>query len=255
LITRRGQCFFYENGKVVDIPASLSISKEDTEGDKDLVQKQSFNKAVAQMKKELEIDPTNLGTIFRLMYYYLNSPESVGGGKEKAIEEAEAIKKQNTAAGHCALAMIFAHEKNYKQAENEYLKAIEINPTNVKPMYYLGYLYQENKQYEKAVSTFEKILMIDSTEINAYYQIGRTSCFSHKNLDRAEECFKKYIEKYIETNPEKGSPSIDMAHWRLGIIYKLQGKKDFAVKEFKKALALNPNNKWAKNALKEVQDE
>ncbi|NIM97125.1 MAG: tetratricopeptide repeat protein [candidate division Zixibacteria bacterium] len=43
------------------------------------------------------------------------------------------------------------------------------------------------------------------------------------------------------------------AHWRLGMVYDLQGKVDLAIAETEKAVHLDPESKEYKNTLKELK--
>jgi len=119
----------------------------------------------------------------------------------------------------------------------------------VNSCYALGYFYGRIKKYDNATQTFEKIVEIHPEEMGAYYQIGKMGALSGQNLDRAVECFRKYLTK----EPGKDSPSLAWAHYRLGMVYEKKEEKELAKKEYQAALKLDPDHKEAKKALKDLK--
>jgi len=206
-------------------------------------------KVKKEFEKSVELDPNNIDARFELMLYYLMAPGLMGGSKQKAREQAEEIKKRDAQQGHQALGLVYEFEKKYDQAEKEYLAGIKEDPGNPAPYYRLGYFYGRIKKYDKAFETFERILEIDPEEMNAYYQIGRMGALSGQNLDRAEEC----LRKYLQSKPKEGSPSLAWAHYRLGMVYEKKGKKQLAKIEYEAALRLDPDHRGAREALKNLK--
>ncbi|MEJ2628441.1 MAG: hypothetical protein P8078_07790, partial [bacterium] len=65
--------------------------------------------------KAVELDPENLDARIGLFNYYLQAPGIAGGGKEKAVKEAEKIMDLNPVQGHIALAQLYESEGNYPE--------------------------------------------------------------------------------------------------------------------------------------------
>jgi tetratricopeptide (TPR) repeat protein len=216
------------------------------------VLKQPFlaKKVKKEFEKAVELDSTNLDARFGLMQFYLVAPGIMGGDKDEAKKQAEEIKKLDPLLGYQALGLIYENEKDYDKAEREYLAAVEKDSLNVEPYYGLGYFYGRIEKYDEATRTFKKILQLDPEEMNAYYQIGRMGALSGQNLDRAAECFKKYLTQ----EPGENNPSLAWAHCRLGMVYEKKGEKDMAKTEYQAALKLDPDHKEAKKALKELKE-
>ena len=202
-----------------------------------------------ELEKALELDPDNVDAHFSLMQYYLYAPGFMGGSMDKAREQAEEIKKRASQKGHRAFVLVYEKDKRYDLAEKEYLAMIDADPGNLALQYEIGYWYQRTRQYDKAFQIFETILKMNPEEMNAYYQIGRTAAFSGSNLNRGEQCLKKYLQ----TPPEENNPSFAWAHYRLGMIYEKGGKRDLAKREYQIALSYDVNHKEAKKALKRLK--
>ena len=114
----------------------------------------------------------------------------------------------------------------------------------------MGYLYQRQQAYEKAAAAFEKVLAVDSADVTALYQIGRTLVLSESDLQRAEECFKRYL---AESRYKGWWPDRAAAHWRLSMVYDLKGRTDMAIAELEKALELDPKKEEWKDQLKQYR--
>ena len=198
--------------------------------------------------KAVELDPENLDARYGLFDYYLQAPPIAGGGKEKAKKEAEQIIKIDPVGGHLSLAQLYESEKNYTEAEKEFIEAAEIDPQNTNVYLNLGYFYQRVKEYDKAREAFLKVLDIDDDNMAACYQLGRTAIFSGKYLEEAIGYFKKYLEN----KPSQNDPSWSYAHWRLGMVYEKLNNREKAIEEYKKAIELDPENKDAKKALERI---
>ena len=199
--------------------------------------------------KAVELDPENLQARIGLFNYYFQAPGIAGGGKDKAKKEAEEIIKINPVRGHMAMAQIHEDEKDFSKAEQEYIKATEVNPEDTEPYYSLGYFYQNREKYDKARETFFKVLKIDSVDMDAYYQLGRTAVYSGENLEEGITYFKKYLEH----KPKPNNPTWAYAHWRLGMVYEKLGNKEQAISEYEKAIELDPDIQEAKESLKKVK--
>ena len=112
-------------------------------------------------ERAIALDPDNRAARFDLAQYYLLAPRTLGGGKEKAKEQAREIKKRNLPQGHEIWGMVYEAEDQHQQAEEEYLAAIDLDPNNLDVYYQLASLYEKTGQEEKAFEMLEKLLVLD----------------------------------------------------------------------------------------------
>jgi tetratricopeptide (TPR) repeat protein len=141
-------------------------------------------------------------------------------------------------------------EKDFDKTETYLRKAVELDTSSTySATYQLGSFLQQRKKYHEATEVFEKLYNQHPDQTAALYQIGRTHLFAKDSLDKAERCFKQYLQ----VEPKKGAPDWAAAHWRLGMVYDLQGKTDLAVAELEEAVRLDPKNKEYQKTLKEVK--
>ena len=219
-------------------------------------QKASIFKRIGLAKKSkrgflraIELDPEHVRCREALVRFYVQAPGIVGGGMDKAYAETEEIKKRNSVWAHRAYAKIYDHEKEYQKAEREHLAAIEEESDNPDIYYNLCEFYLKIEDFENAHDIMEKMLRELPEEVGGYYQIGRIGAISGKNLDRAEQCLKDYLQ----SDPREDDPSFAWTNYRLGMVYAHKGDKTAARECYQTALKQDPDHKEAKKALKKLK--
>jgi len=205
--------------------------------------KKCFLEAVA-------IDPANIEAREAMAGFYMEAPGIVGGSREKSWEQVEAIMALDETAGHSARVDYYMKYEEWENAEVELDALIALSPEDATLWFRLGRLYQDTEKYERALEMFEKSWATDPEYINALYQIGRTTVIGDREYAKGEAAFREYFTKSPD---ETVAPSISSAHWRMGMLYELQGQYDEAKQEYKTALELDPDNDNAKDAYKELK--
>jgi uncharacterized protein (TIGR02466 family) len=125
-----------------------------------------------------------------------------------------------------------AHKKGlYKEAEENYKKAIEFNPDLAVSHNNLGVLLKGLGRLEEAIVSFKKAIKLKSDYAECYNNLG----ISLKEIGKLDEAKISFI-KAIKLNPKYVS-----AHHNLGIILQLQMKLEEAKISYSKVVELNPN--------------
>ena len=201
--------------------------------------KTEFERAVAEDSKSI---PARAD----LTEFYAGAPSIVGGGTDKALDQAKQISALDPVEGRYALASIDLSLNKFAAAEKEYKAAITANPKRAKSYSQLAFVYIQEKKDSEAPPLFRQAIEADADYLPSYFGVARSDLLSGQNLDEAERFFKKYLSCW----PDDGDPSVANAHWRLGQVYEKEGKKDLAVAEWQEALKLSPNYKPAQDSLK-----
>jgi cytochrome c-type biogenesis protein CcmH/NrfG len=171
-------------------------------------------KCRAAYEKAIELDPRNLAARNSLMIYYQQAPGIVGGGIQKAYEQAAEIKKIDPTRGRIAYATLYVGESKYTEAFGEIEPLLQANPN----------------------------------DYAALYQLGRLSALSGDRLERGTDA----LRKCLELTPPTGSPGHDAVHWRLGNIAEKKGDKAEARTEYETALKITPTFPAAIESLKKL---
>lgn len=165
-------------------------------------------------EKAVDLDPKNIDARLSLMGFYQQAPGIAGGGTDKALNQAQEIKKLDPIRGRFALATIYATEKKFDQAFAE----------------------------------FEEVLKTTPDDYGALYQTGRLAAISGERLDRG----LTVLWQCLTLTPPENQPPHAAAHWRIGNIMEKQGDKTGARAAYEASLKLDPKFQQAIESLKKL---
>ena len=205
-------------------------------------------KTKAAWERAIALDPDNLDARSDLIQYYVQAPGFLGGSTQKALEQAEEIRKRNALRGYLELGALYEREKKLADAEKAYLGAAKEKSERHVGEYRLGVFYQNTGAFDKAFELFESMIAANPSEVGALFQIGKTGAMSGQRLERATEA----LEAYLQTTPGRNDPSLAAAHWRLGMIHEKRQDRERAKAEYLSALRLDPAFKPATESLKKL---
>lgn len=115
-----------------------------------------------------------------------------------------------------------------KKMVQEFKDAIAKNPKDTKALLGLANMYYDSGQYEKGITYYEQAVAIDEKNSNALSDLG-TCYFYLKNNEKAIKNFTLAI-KVDDKNLN--------ARYNLGLVYKAEGKKEEAKKEWEEMMKL-----------------
>ena len=131
---------------------------------------------------------------------------------------------------HSKLGSHHVQRGDYTNAEIEYRKAIEIDPTNFVPYDGLGFIFALQKKFQEAEEKFDTALKINPDYVPTLYKLGKIFLIRQEN-DKAKDTYQKAV------NVE---PTYYPAHHGLGIIYSQEENLNKAVEHLQHAVSLNP---------------
>lgn len=171
-------------------------------------------KCKAAYEKAVELDPKNIDARVSLMNYFQQAPGIAGGSKDKALTQAQEIKKLDASRGRFAFATLYLAEKKYDQAFAE----------------------------------FEEVLKEKPDDYAALFQTGRLAALSGERLDRGLDV----LRQCLTMTPPEGQPGHAAAHWRIGFILEKKGDKAGARTAYEASLKLDPRFPQAIESLKKL---
>lgn len=201
-------------------------------------------------EKSVELNPENLTARNSLATYYLTAPGIAGGSTKKAKEQIDYIKSKDPRMGYYAMANYYFRKKEYDEAKTEYLNYLDIADDKSEVLYQIGFIAQTQKNYPEAFDYFNKSIQESKIFTPSYYQYARTAIFAETKIDEGIKMMKIFIDN---GGSERG-PDLASAHWRLGMLYELNGQKDLAKNIYLKALELDPNHEQANSALDNLEE-
>lgn len=171
-----------------------------------------------------KLDEKHIETRWALVELYMQLPGIIGGSQSKSMQYANELEALSKVDGYLAKGYIYEYDAQPERAEKYYKQAIT-EGGSLTCYEKLSNFYENNKEPEKALNT-----MVESEakhKRNAlHYQIGKVAAEYNVQLQKGEQCLRKYIENY---SAEDGVP-VAWANYRLAQIYKHSQDKEKALK-------------------------
>ncbi|MFV1885180.1 MAG: tetratricopeptide repeat protein [Balneola sp.] len=231
-------------------------------------------------EKSVELDPNNVEARESVMEFYLQAPGIMGGGRDKAENQAQAIMELDKEAGYVAWGRVFTYYEETDAAIANYTEAIENYPTLLSPYYQLynlhfnngnfeeavniakkqleqndddaaviylrlGNALQRDNQFDEAYSAYQTTLEMDSSLFGTWYQIGRLAAVSGQYLNEGEE----YLIRFISKKDEYNANTLAWTYFRLGTIYEYKNSLEAAKDQYEMALKTDKDHSESKEAL------
>ncbi len=204
-------------------------------------------KVRTSFESAVELDPRNWEARTDLAEFYLEAPGIVGGGRDKARAQMEAIRPLNPAMAHWVAARIAEKEKDPASAEREYRAAITASHSGTRAWFDLAnFLSHTDRldQMEQALSTMESS-PVDRAE--ALMEGAGILLRTGRDYPLAVRLLRRYLASPVEAGPAF------KAHDLLGRVLEKQGDRSAAAEEYRAALALARTDARAREDLKRVQ--
>jgi tetratricopeptide (TPR) repeat protein len=204
-----------------------------------------------KVKKEFEaavnLDGLNVAARRDLEEFCLDAPWIVGGNKDEALAQANAIAAIDPVQGHLAHA-VYDHEasKNNDEAENEYNQVLAAKPKKLEPYFEVADFYIGQNQPAGIETAIQAAAAVSANDPRIEFYRGAEGVLSDQNLPDAE----RDLKSYLATTPDRSDwPGHASARVWLGRLYELQGKIPDAAEQYRAALQVNPRSKDARTRL------
>jgi tetratricopeptide (TPR) repeat protein len=130
------------------------------------------------------------------------------------------------------LGLVAEAQDQTKEALNDYLRAIEIDPANVDALIKCGNIYQSEKNYEAALASYRQVAKVAPTIPHGYGLQGDV----YFELEKFEDAEREY-HRTISLAPED-----IRGYYAIGDLYLALARHQAAAKAFEHALKINPND-------------
>jgi tetratricopeptide (TPR) repeat protein len=204
-----------------------------------------------EFAEAIRLDPSNITARRDLEQFCIDAPWIVGGSKDEAREQADAIVALDPIEGHLALAVYDQEEiKRPDLAGNEYRQVIDAKPKTLDPYLEAADFFQgQNKPSDMEVAIQEASQVSPKDPRLSYYR-AVADVLSGQDLTRADE----YLKSYLASTPDRSDwPSHASAREWLGRLYEAQGRRADAAEQYRAAMQLDPGRKEAKSRLERLE--
>jgi len=208
-------------------------------------------KVKRELVEAVRLNPSNIEARIDLEDFCMNAPWIVGGSRDEARDQAEAIFALDPIQGHVARGKFFMDAmKRPDLAEKEFQQIVAAKSTQIEP--YLEAIAFFEKQHnlpemEAAIRSAAQAHQNDPRV--AYFQAVQW-VLSGVEPPRAEE----YLKSYLASTPERSDwPAHAAAREWLGRLYESQGRRADAIEQYRASLQLEPGRKEVVGRLEKIQ--
>jgi len=199
-------------------------------------------------ERAVQLDGSNSEARTDLAEFYMEAPAFLGGGKDKALAQAEALAAQDAAAAHWVKAQLAQHGKRFETAEQEYRAAIAASRQPAGRWLDLAGFYVTRGRLDEMEDAVNKAASEDVGPSVVPYEAALLLFQAGRNFPGAIELLQKYLGG--ASQPE-AAPAYK-AHFLLGMILEKQGNIPSAAAEYRAALALASEFDQARIALQRI---
>ena len=205
-------------------------------------------KVRGSFERAVELDPKNWQARADLGEFYLDAPGVVGGGKDKARDQANALIPLNPGKGYWLLGQIDEKNKKLEDAERQYRVAISVTHSGARAWAELAIFFRHTSRFdemEKALLELEKAPVDDPLALmdgaSLMVRTGRDPTLGIRLLQR-----------YFSIGTVEEGPAFK-AHEYWGQLLERQGDHRGAAQQYHAALALFRDFHRAQDDLKRVE--
>jgi tetratricopeptide (TPR) repeat protein len=206
-------------------------------------------KVRSSFERAVELDPRNWEARTDLAEFYLEAPGIVGGGKDKARAQAEAIQPLNPAMAHWVLARLAEKNNDAAGAEREYRAEIAASQSSARSWFDLAAFLRHTHRLDEMDEALRKLGSSPLDRPDALMDAASILLRADRDFPLAVTLLRRYLASPVEAAPAF------KAHDLLGRILEKQGDKRGAADEFRAALVLAHTYARAQDDLKRVEHE
>ncbi len=204
-------------------------------------------KVRGEFERAVQLNPNDVDARLDLAEFYVSAPGIVGGGEEKARDQAQVVATLSPGRDHWIYARIAEKNKDTVAAEHEYHQYIDLSHGDAEAWLNLALFLRRQKRYDEMEQAIVKLsqapmpkpdVLVEAAEM--LYRTGRRYAFAIELLHR-----------YLSSGPVEARPAFK-ARYLLGLLLEKQGDKAGAAQEYRASLSLARNFDVAQQALNRV---
>jgi len=199
-------------------------------------------------ERAVELDPNSWEARTDLAEFYLEAPSFVGGGKDKAREQAKALLPLNPGMAHWVLARIAEKDKNPTEAEREYRAGISATHGGARAWLDFAIFLRHASRFEEMEQALKQVEA--ATVDRAESLMDGASLLL--NAGRYSPLGVRLVRRYFSIGTVEEGPAFK-AHTYLGELLEKQGDRRGAAEEYRFALTLFRGYRHAEEGLKRLE--
>ena len=207
-------------------------------------------KVRAEFERAVQFDPNSSEIRTDLAEFYLEAPGIVGGGKDKARDEARMIAHLNPAMADWVQARLAEKNKDDEAAEREYQAAVTDSHGGSREWLNLAGFYSRTGRLDEMERALRSLETSRLDHPAALADGGSIVLRTGQDYELGIQL----LRRYLDTKTVEEAPAFK-AHALLGELLERQGKTGAAAEEYRTALNMAQDYTLAAEGLKRVSND
>jgi len=208
-------------------------------------------KVRSEFETAVQLNPSSVDAHADLADFYVEAPRVVGGGKDKAKEQAQEIAVLDPAQAYRVEARIAEAKKDYTTAENEYRIAIHLSGGKAGTWLNLAGFYRHTGRLDEME---DAIRNATAPKMNrADVLVGAAELLINAKRDFPEAT--QLLRRYMASGATVEDAPVFKAHYLLGTILEREGDLQAAAEQYRAALFLAKRFSPAQDALNRLKHQ
>jgi tetratricopeptide (TPR) repeat protein len=206
-------------------------------------------KAKTEFERAVMLDPANVQGHADLAEYYIEAPAIMGGGLEKARDQAVQVRQYDPAMSHWILGRVAEREKRWDDAEREYRSGTKVAKDPAEYWLHVASLYRERGRLDEMQQLVRMAVAQPNKGAETYYNAATILYEGGRDFPAAVQ----YLKQYLASGQMAEDALAFRAHYLLGQLYEGMGNRPAAIEQYQAALGLASGFSPARAALSRVQ--
>jgi len=206
-------------------------------------------KAKGEFERAVQLEPSNVAARLDLAQYYTEAPGIMGGGVDKARDQAAQVAKYDSGTAHLILARVAKKQKQYAGAESEFHAAIRQAKNPADMWLQLADFYREQGRLDDMQAAVHSAMAQPNKPADSYFDAGRILYEGGRDFPQAVQ----YLQNYLASGELVESAPAFQAHYLIGQLNEKMGQNAAAASEYRASVNLASGFAPARTALNRVQ--
>jgi len=207
-------------------------------------------KVHTEFETAVQLDPQSVEARTDLAEFYLEAPSIVGGGRDKAESQAQALASLEPSKSHWVRARIAEKEHDVVTAEKEYRAAIEASKGSAIDWFNLASFYRHRDHLDDMQQALQHAVAAPPAHPEVTMEAAEALIRTDRNIPLAIS----WLQKYLTGPTVELAPTFKAYYW-LGQAQEKQGNFTAAADSYRSALQLARGYSRAREALSRISED
>jgi tetratricopeptide (TPR) repeat protein len=224
------------------------IYGEKADGSRFLAAASLARKVVHQFETAVRLSPKSVDARSDLAEFYLEAPAIVGGGRDKAEDQANSLVSLDPGKAHWVKARIAEKQSDFGTADREYHEAITASGGSASAWLNLGLFYKHRSQFEAMEQALVHVRTAPLDRPDALVDAAEILIHTQRNLPEAAQLLRAYLKSSAKVE----QAPVFKVYYLLGMADEKLGASSDAAAQYKQALEIAREFRPAQEALQRV---